>query len=236
MVFTPTAPSTESVRCLIMLIFCFRAAQVIVRWFHSQQPVVIYACSVNTSKAGYLLLRAKANGPLVSSPHSPIVTSSLYENSCGDMITIASPPPGKLQLYIVDYFVCWQAEIWIWLLLKALGLTFGKDENSLSGGGFALHSCPMLTSPGSPVCERVFSLTPVGLATSFLPLLPSNNCSHSVFEHKHTLLVVSLQLSVCACVCVCVLSNRCESGEWNPSPFSAESCYDALLENGRISP
>lgn len=105
-------------------------------------------------------------------------------------------------------------------------------KNSLSGGGFALHSCPMLTSPCSPVCERVFSLTPVGLATSFLPLLPSNNCSHSVFEHKHTLLVVSLQL----CVCVCVLSNLCESGEWNPSPFSAESCYDALLENGRISP
>lgn len=45
------------------------------------------------------------------------------------------------------------------------------------------------------------------------PLLPSNNCSHSVFEHKHTLLSLCLQLSVCACLLVC---DRTHMTPWSP--------------------
>lgn len=64
-----------------------------------------------------------------------------------------------------------------------------------------LLSCPMLTSTSAPssmcVCACVFTYACLP-HRQIPPPLPSNNCSHSMFEHKHTPLSLSLQLSVCA--------------------------------------
>lgn len=110
-----------------------------------------------------------------------------------------------------------------------------------------LLSCPMLTSTRSPSspCVCVFSLMPVCAAARFLPLSRPITVHTLCLNTNTTPLSLSSQLSVCALSPPPVsysdgvrgfsVGNQCEGSERRTHSFSAESCYDALRENGRIS-